>query len=156
MAEPNTPSTLSQGKHKIEVTAYDHAGNKTAAVVNVQYGTVCSMDSECETAGSVCIAGHCEAGPTVTGGLGTDCTDNANCSSGQCGNDGTNGYCVTSCEVGTANACPATFSCVDTGAGGVCWPSPEDTGCNASGANNVWLLALGIVGLVMTRRRRRS
>jgi MYXO-CTERM domain-containing protein len=152
----NTPGNLSQGKHKIEVTAYDHAGNKTASVVNVQYGTVCTSDAECDTAGSVCLGGHCEAGPSVTGGLGTDCTDNAACASGQCGNDGEHGYCVTTCDIGAAGSCPSNFSCVDAGNGGVCWPSPEDGGCNASGSSNVWLLALGLVGLVMTRRRRRA
>lgn len=150
-----TPGTLSQGKHKIEVSAYDRAGNKTTSVVNVQYGTVCASDSDCETAGSVCLGGRCEAGPSVTGGLGTECADNASCSSGQCASDGTNGYCVTSCEVGVSGSCPSSFECVDAGTGGVCWPSPDDGGCNASGASNVWLLALGLVGLVMTRRRRR-
>lgn len=150
----NTPANLTQGKHKVEVTAYDRAGNKTTSAVNVAFGTVCTVDSECETAGDVCVEGHCVAGPSTEGGLGSTCTDNANCQSGQCGLDGDTGYCVTSCDV-AMNACPNNFSCLDTGAGGVCWPSEGDGGCNASGAGNVWLLALGLIGLVMSRRRRR-
>lgn len=150
----NTPANIGQGKHKIEVTAYDRANNKTTSTVNVSYGTVCTTDAECETAGDVCVEEHCVAGPSTEGGLGTSCTDNANCVTGQCGNDGTNGYCVTSCDV-AANACPSGFACLDTGGSGVCWPSEDGGGCNASGASNVWLLALGLLGFVMTRRRRR-
>jgi len=159
MEEPwewQTPATLSQGKHKIEVKAYDRAPNVTGATVNVQYGTVCATASDCDAAGNVCLDGHCVAGPTMPGGLGTTCTSNADCSSMQCGNDGTNGYCVEACDL-TADACPDDFACTDVGGGtGVCWPS-EKGGCLAAGrsGNGAFILAIGLVALLITRKRRR-
>src|SRR5690606_31870079 len=111
------PSTIGQGKHKVELTAYDRGGNTATAVVNVQYGTVCAAAADCTSEGQVCLDGHCVAGPSMPGGLGTACTDNAECSSSQCGSDSSgNGYCVESCDL-TANACPSGFGCVDVGNG---------------------------------------
>jgi MYXO-CTERM domain-containing protein len=150
------PSNLGQGKHVVEVTGYDHAGNATKATVNVQFGSVCTKDSECTTAGNVCVEGHCVAGPSSDGGLGTECTGNADCNSGQCGSDGTHSYCVTACDP-AMNACPGGFSCQDTGNGaGVCWPADGGGGgCSTGGdGHGALLLMLGFVGILVTRRRR--
>jgi hypothetical protein len=149
------PANLGQGMHKVEVIGYDRAMNKSTAVVNVQFGTVCATDSDCSEAGNVCVEGHCVAGPSMEGGLGTTCTDNESCSSGQCGNDGENSYCTTSCNP-EQNACPSGFSCLDGGGGnGLCWPS-EGGGCDASGGGQgIAFMMLGLVGILIVRRKRR-
>jgi len=152
-----TPASLSQGKHKIEITAYDRV-NQTKKVVNVQYGTVCTADSECTKEGEVCLDGHCVYGSNVEGGLGSTCTGNADCLSGQCASDADgNSYCVEGCDP-AANACPSSFQCLETAPGaGVCWPSSGDGGGCNTGSNNtgVMLLGLGLLGLAFGRKRRK-
>lgn len=153
----SAPVDLGQGKHKVEVTAYDRGDNKMIAVVNVQYGTVCQAAADCEDAGRVCLDGHCVVGPGNPGGLGEACTDSGQCASAQCGSDGANSYCVEACDL-AANACPSGFSCIDTGGGaGVCWPSEDDGGFCSAGSNSsgAALLLVGIAGLFVTRRRRK-
>jgi hypothetical protein len=149
------PANLGQGMHKVEVIGYDHAMNKTTATVNVQFGTVCAADSDCTQEGNVCVEGHCVAGPSMEGGLGTGCGANEDCSSGQCGNDGENSYCTTTCNP-EQSACPSGFSCLDSGGGnGLCWPS-EGGGCDASGGGHgMMMLCIGLVGILIVRRRRR-
>ncbi len=151
-----TPANLSQGKHKVEVTAYDRGGNTSKALVNVQYGTVCQAAADCEAAGQVCLDGHCVVGPGTPGGLGESCTGNGDCSSMQCGSDGKNSYCVESCDVG-ANACPSGFDCLDTGGAGVCWPGGDDSGGCASskGGSGALVLLLGMAAMFVTRKRRK-
>jgi MYXO-CTERM domain-containing protein len=152
------PTTLGQGKHKVEVIATDRGGNTASGTVNVQFGTVCMAAADCTTSGNVCIDGHCVVGPGMPGGLGTACTGNDQCASNQCGSDaeGTS-YCVEACDL-TANACPSGFDCLDTGAGaGVCWPGGDDGGgCSTgtSGSGGAFLLLLGMTALFVTRRRR--
>ncbi len=150
------PTTLGQGKHKVEVTALDQAGNSTTSTVNVQFGTVCTEDSECTAAGEVCLDGHCIAGPSSEGGIGTPCTGNTDCVSGQCGDDGSNQYCVESCDPAAA-ACPSGFACLASGGTGVCWPSDgEGGGCSTNGSTGApLLLAFGIGAMLITRKRRR-
>jgi hypothetical protein len=151
------PAALGQGKHKVEVTAYDRAGNQAKGTVNVQFGTVCMAATDCTTAGNVCIDGHCVAGPGMPGGLGTPCGGNADCASGQCGSDGAgNNYCVEACDP-AANGCPSGFDCQDAGGGaGVCWPAPEDGGPCSAGKNGTgaMMLMLGLVAMFVTRRPR--
>ncbi|HTL34083.1 MAG TPA: Ig-like domain-containing protein [Kofleriaceae bacterium] len=148
------PANLGQGAHKVEVVGYDHAGNKTTAAVNVAFGTVCTDNSMCTTTGEVCISGHCTAGPSLDGGLGTGCTANEDCASGQCGNDGTNSYCTASCT--DNSGCPSDFTCLDADSGaGLCWPS-EGGGCDASGGGQGWMmLGLGLIGILVVARKRR-
>ncbi len=153
-----TPASLSQGAHKLELTAYDRAGNTTKKVVNVAFGTVCTADPECTGDGQVCLDGHCVAGPNTAGGLGSTCTGNADCVSGSCASDvDGNSYCVEGCDP-TASGCPGGFSCLETGPGtGVCWPaSGGGGGCDTTGGNSngVLFLALGLLGLVITRKKR--
>ncbi len=154
-----TPASLSQGAHKVELTAYDRAGNTTKKVVNVAYGTVCTVDTECEGEAMVCLEGHCVAGPGANGGLGATCAGNNDCLSGQCASDvDGNSYCVEGCDP-AVNACPSSFSCLETAPGaGVCWPSDGDGGgCDTTGGSGggVMLLMLGMVGFFVSRKKRR-
>jgi hypothetical protein len=152
----SAPAALNQGRHKVELTAYDRAGNTSKSTVSVQHGTVCTQDSECDGDGELCLDGMCIVGPSMEGGLGTRCTSSADCASNQCANDGSNGYCVEACDV-TANACPGGFSCEDTGGGnGVCWPSSGDGGgcTTGDGGGGVLVMFLGLVAIVITRKKR--
>ncbi|NVB78759.1 MAG: Ig-like domain-containing protein [Kofleriaceae bacterium] len=150
------PTNLGQGKHKVEVTAVDRGGNATTSTVNVTFGTVCTDDSECTTDGEVCVEGHCVAGPSSEGGLGTPCEANSDCVSGQCAEDSSNSYCVESCDT-AASACPSGFACLGDGASGVCWPSNGDGGgCSTSGNHGASLLVLGLGAILITRKRRRA
>lgn len=154
-----TGSNLSQGAHKIELTAYDRAGNTTKKTVNVAYGTVCTSDDMCTGEGELCLDGHCVAGSGVPGGLGSTCTSNTECLSGQCASDADgNSYCVEGCDP-AASGCPGGFTCLETApSAGVCWPSSGDGGgCNTTGSGNggnLLLLAFALLGLVVVRRKR--
>jgi uncharacterized protein (TIGR03382 family) len=62
---------------------------------------------------------------------------------------------VESCDL-SPGSCPEDFSCVDTGAGaGVCWYAPDGGCCDAGGSPaGSSLVALGVVAIVLRRRRR--
>jgi uncharacterized protein (TIGR03382 family) len=158
------PSSLSGTTHSVEVDGYDAAGNKGSATVSVSFPVGCQHDSDCDS-GQVCSNNQCEAGPGMQGGLGSTCTGNEDCTSGQCADDGAGHmYCVSSCDP-TASTCPGNFSCIDTGGGaGVCWPGGNNNGggngstggCNTSGGGNgAMLLGLGFATALLTRRRKR-
>ncbi|MBV8758643.1 MAG: hypothetical protein JO257_15260, partial [Deltaproteobacteria bacterium] len=118
----NSPSTLGNGTHKVEVTAYDMQGTPGKATVEVVIGPPCQKPSDCSNSTDTCIGGRCVPGPGVQGGLGMPCGAGTDCSSGQCGNDGKNMYCVEQC---TKGQCPSNFGCLETTPGsgmGVCWP----------------------------------
>ena len=152
----NTPSTLGNGTHKVEATAYDLQGTPGKSTVEVVIGPPCTKPSDCSNNTDTCIGGRCVPGPGVQGGLGMPCGAGTDCASGQCGNDGTNMYCVESCMKGQ---CPGGFGClVDMGQTmGVCWPGVDDGsggGCAVApgGAITSGLL---FAALVFARRRRR-
>jgi len=152
------PATLTQGSHHLEATAYDFTNNTAKAAIDVVYGEACTSGG-CSDPTQVCLDGHCVAGPDTAGGLGSPCTDNAGCASGQCGDDGAgNRYCVEPCDT-TNNMCPSGFGCLaTTGTAGVCWPgeSGGGGGCSTSGGNGLAMLAgLGFASALITRRRRR-
>jgi hypothetical protein len=155
----NASSSLSQGSHHVEVKAYDLSNNTATDAVDVAYGTVCMMSSQCTTSGDVCVDGHCVPGPGQQGGLGSDCTGNEMCASGNCATDGTHKYCVEPCDV-TKHQCPGGFSCQASGDGGVCWPGADNGGgggCASGGSSGMpLLLFLGLAGVLITRRRGQS
>ncbi|MGE5182625.1 MAG: Ig-like domain-containing protein [Acidobacteriota bacterium] len=154
-----TPSTLAPGNHHIEVIGVDGAGNMTSATVDVGYGQACKATSDCMNKGDICDNGHCVPGPTTPGGLGSTCTQNSDCASNECGNDGQgHEFCVESCNP-MSSTCPGGFSCVSTaGTGGVCWPGADNGGggCDSSSSGNGAFAMIGLLGfaLVFTRRRR--
>ncbi len=151
----NAPPSLAPGAHRVEVVAYDRANNTTTGVVHVAFGSVCTDDAECGGS-SICLDGRCVAGPGSDGGLGATCGSNDECSSRQCANDGTSGYCVEGCDP-AASGCPSGFSCEETApAAGVCWPSSGDGGgCNTGDhQGGALVLLLGLMAILITRRKR--
>jgi len=122
--------------------------------------TICARASECPAATDICLGGRCVPGPDATGGLGTSCTEDGQCASSICASS-TEGehHCVEICRLG-AGECPDGFGCLDSGnMSGVCWPGYDDgTGgfCGAGGRPGAGLvLGLGVLALVVRRRRRR-
>jgi uncharacterized protein (TIGR03382 family) len=115
----------------------------------------CSTDADCPD-GRMCFLKKCIAQPFAPTGLGTECASNADCDSGTCAMTSEDAYCSMNCTVGDATTCPVGLECIAAGAGGACWPIPEDTGCcDASGKNaGSMLFGIALVGLVLRRRRR--
>ena len=155
----NAPMSLTQGSHHVEVIGTDSSGNTQTAAVDVVYGTVCHGNSDCNDPTMVCDNGHCVAGPTTPGGLGSPCTGNGDCSSNECADDGQgHKYCVESCDP-TMQACPSGFGCVSTGPSqGVCWPGADNGGgggCNTTDHGGALAFGLGLGAMLITRRRRR-
>ena len=156
----NAPTNLMNGTHKVEVRAYDPHDFLGKANVDVIIGPPCEKPSDCSNATDTCVGGRCVPGSGAPGGLGSPCTNNTECASGQCGSDGTNMYCVEQCLVGQ---CPDGFGCdVPDGIDmGVCWPGFDDgsggCGCQSSrGGSFAMLMLLGWVVLTCRKRRTRS
>ncbi|HEX3481333.1 MAG TPA: MYXO-CTERM sorting domain-containing protein, partial [Kofleriaceae bacterium] len=124
----------------------------------------CNADGDCPNSGDVCANHVCTAGSGASGGLGTACTSNADCVSGQCGSDGTNSFCVVGCDTSN-DGCPNGFGCLSDGDGtnGVCWPGADNGnndntgGCQSKGGGGTGpamiLLGLGFAGLILVRKR---
>ena len=127
------------------------------AFITAHVQLTCATDADCTTAGTECFASACIIMPFTANGLGVTCANNSNCDSGACGTSGDTSYCTQSCTPGADNACPAGLDCLDEGNGaGTCWPSSSGGGCcDASGRGAATgLLGIGLVGLVLRRRRR--
>lgn len=118
----------------------------------------CEQDSDCQM-GHECFENACITTPFAPTGIGSVCTDNTSCESGECAMSGKDSKCTMDCTVGDTTSCPSGFDCLAGGAGGVCWPTPgaQDGGgcCDASGQGApTALFGIGLIGLVMRRRRR--
>jgi hypothetical protein len=157
----NAPKTLGQGNHTLEITGYDVGGTPSKASIKVTLGTPCEESSDCESGSTdVCVDGRCVPGGGVQGGLGTTCMGNSDCFSDQCGSDAEgNMFCVEQCDP-AIDGCPSGFTCLDAGGGsGICWPGGDEGICNVNGKNNgrvaPTFLLLGLIALLITRRRRR-
>ena len=153
----NAPATLSQGNHVVKVVGYDIGGAAGEATITVSIGHPCDSDHACSDSTNACVDGRCVPGSGVDGGLGTACTDNTECRSGQCASDGAgNSFCVESCNP-ESDGCPGDFGCIQAGTGGVCWPGAGDGGgCSSSDpSGGVMFLGVGLGALLITRRRRR-
>lgn len=154
------PVTITPGTHHLEAIAYDRLGTPGSGVLDVTVGPPCTSSADCPMPTDACAGGRCVPGPSVTGGLGTACTDATACVDGQCASDGTNMYCVEPCTVGT---CPEDFGCLDDGTGkgtGVCWPGYDDgsggCGCESNRPGGALSFGLLFAVTVFTWRRRRS
>jgi hypothetical protein len=156
----NSPTTLGNGTHKVEATAYDPHQTPGKASVDVVIGPPCEKPADCSNPTDTCVGGRCVPGSGVPGGLGSPCTNSTECLSGMCASDGTHMYCVEPCMVGD---CPSDFGCLDTGNNlSVCWPGYDDgsgggCGCSSSRGGPLSMMALfGWVVLTCRRRRARS
>ena len=116
----------------------------------------CTADTECGFH-RVCQANQlCGPAPLLPGGLGAGCSSQAGCSSSSCVTRGADSLCSQVCTPGGAG-CPAGFDCLPDD-GGLCWPTPPDSGgCTTAGASRglTVLLVAAILGLGLRPRRRR-
>ena len=148
---------LTDGPHTVKVLCASKLQATSTATAAVLVGQSCTDDTQCQD-GYICFNSACVAGPGATGGLGSDCVDNADCVSGVCASDGATMACTIGCDV-SQNNCPAGFGCLDAGGGnGVCWAGIDDGGgcCDAGGGNpGAILFGLGVFAALVTRRIRR-
>jgi MYXO-CTERM domain-containing protein len=167
---PSFTFTLGQdvapGSHTLTARATDPGGKTADHSIQVTIEGPCTGNDDCDD-GQVCniSSGQCVAGPGMEGGLGSECTDNAQCDSGICatGPDGTR--CVSTCTPGGTD-CPDGFDCLNAGSSGACWPSADvleggdgggPCGCRAGrrDQSGVWGGVLfALAALVAVRRRR--
>jgi hypothetical protein len=158
----SAPSDLADGTHRVTVSAVDTVGTSGSAFIDVIIGPPCETPADCQEAneGYTCVGGRCVPGEGTPGGLGTECTDDSECSSGDCQASSEGSYCVEHCNV-DGNDCPSGFGCIDAGDHGVCWPGEDDGnvggGCLSTGGGVPALpLALGIsLGALVLRRRKK-
>lgn len=146
-----TNTMVTAGEHTVTVSLTD-IGNRTATdSVKVQVLGSCAAGC---AAGFSCLGGLCLPGPSVQGGLGAACTENAECITETCASDGTSSQCTGVCDPG--NVCPAGYECLANGGPGICWPESSAGGCSTSG-NPASLLMVGLgFAVVCLRRRRRG
>ena len=153
----SVPSTLADGVQRVEVRAFDIYEAQSTAEIQVVQGRPCQSAQECPD-DDTCVDGRCVLGPGAPGGLGSTCAANEDCASRQCGSDGTASYCAEKCDLG-AGGCPDDFGCRKAGDHGVCWPGYDDSGggCRtaAGGGQLAPTIALGLVAVLLARRRRR-
>jgi MYXO-CTERM domain-containing protein len=129
-----TPATLTEGSHRVQVTAFDAANNMASAFVDVAYG-----------------APDPDMPGDMPGDPGTECATGADCVSGQC--------VIDSDGVGTCDGGDDGDGGADDGAG----PDDNgnsdggtDAGCSSSSSSPSSLLAGLVCVALFARRRRRS
>lgn len=155
----NAPDDLADGTHRVEVIAYDLQDTPGSATVDVIIGAPCETPGDCVDAGEnyTCVGGRCVPGEGAVGGLGTECTGPTDCFSGICLSGDAGQLCGEVCEPG-AGQCPDGYGCLELSDGtGSCWPGADDGGGGCSSSSNSAApiaLSLGLVGLVLSRRRR--
>lgn len=150
------PDGIEDGPHTVEARAIDVQGVPASAMIDVDMGPPCTAGGGCQ-GDDVCVMGTCLPGPDVPGGLGFFCSANTECLSNQCaGNGGGKSLCVESCDTSVSGACPNDFSCIDSGAGGVCWYNGDSGCCSAATPpGGPLLLGAGVLAALVLRRRRR-
>lgn len=117
----------------------------------------CEQDSDCQM-GHECFENQCIMTPFQPMGVGSVCTDNTSCESGECATSGKDSKCTMDCMMGDATSCPSGFDCLVSGTSGVCWSmsGAEGGGCCDAGGLGVStvLFGIGLIGLVLRRRCR--
>ncbi len=151
----NAPSGLS-GITTIEVRGTDIRGYEGSVTAEVNVGSACKP-GDC-TDGRVCYNSFCIAGANESGGFGSSCSTDDECSSEICAKDADGvGSCTELCELNEGQ-CPSGLGCTEAGLSNVCWPGvKEDTGgcgCN-SGNSGSGFAGLFFILLALTVQRRR-
>lgn len=152
----NAPTTLPEGAYEIVVEADNPIGGTGKATVTAIHGAPCTEGS-CGD-GFVCWAGACVNGPDTEGGLGSTCSGNTDCQSGECGSDGTDSFCTDECKSG--DVCPSGFDCIAAGERKLCWPGAGGGICSAADVRSgpLFPVIAGLLGAMLLgfRRRRRA
>ncbi len=149
----NAPTTLSDGRLRVEVIAYDNYGYQNLQSIDVLQGEPCSAGTCADV--ELCVSGRCVPGSQVEGGLGQMCSADAECASLRCGKSDNGNYCTEACD--GPGSCPSGFGCLDTEAESVCWPGYDDAGagCSQGGAPRGLLWPL-LLAFALFRVRKRS
>ena len=164
--EFSAPASLADGAHQVTARAIDQSGLVGEASVTVTQQPPCASNLECPSE-YVCKAGQCIDGPTIHGGIGSICSNSAECQSKRCASGPGASRCSAPCELG-ASTCPDGFDCLAAGDTGACWPGDElirtsdggGCGCSVAGASSRasfvgFLLGFALVGAALGRRRAR-
>jgi len=151
------PNFLLKGAHEIDVICGTTKLASQTASITVMVGDICNTDTDCG-ANKICYQSSCIAGPGGAGGLGATCTQNSDCASGSCGNDGNQQLCVVPCDPNN-DQCPSGFACLgDANGGGVCWlGGSSGGGCCETGrgdSRGSILFGLAFAAVWITRRRK--
>jgi MYXO-CTERM domain-containing protein len=154
------PGGVPDGVMDIVAKAYDDIGVEgDSAVTTVTKGAPCTDASTCAK-GQQCDSGKC-FWDAPTGMLGDACTYPQFCTSGLCEGTSDKQICTMPCVVGSTDACPKGFDCVQTsGNDGICF-TQDAGGCCSTGSNDSHavyahaFLALGVLGFAARRRRKR-
>ncbi|MCP4448351.1 MAG: hypothetical protein GY811_23875 [Myxococcales bacterium] len=150
----NVPETISDGRLRLEVTAYDNYDYQGAAIIEVIQGEPCDNPGDCAGL-ETCVSGRCVPGPDAEDGLGQQCLEAADCASGRCGTSKSTSVCTEVCN--GACTCPSGFGCRTTDDGSECWPGYDDNGGCSTGVQGgagglaTWFLAALL--LFLCRRR---
>ena len=158
----NAPDDLADGTHQVKIIAYDLQDTPGEDSVDVIIGEPCATPGDCVDAGEnyTCMGGRCVPGEGAVGGLGTSCESGVDCFSGICLSSNSGSLCGEVCERG-GGQCPDGYGCLELSDGtGSCWPGVDEGGgegdCSSAGGGSAApiALSLGLVGFVLSRRRR--
>jgi MYXO-CTERM domain-containing protein len=153
--EFSAPGDLFTANVEIEARAFDDRGTMGTDTVSVTVGDPCSSTNECGT-GEACVDGRCVPFE-VDGGLGEECTSDADCASGICVEE--LGVCTELCDP-AADGCPFGFDCTEVaGGGGACFRGEGDggdCGCRVGGHSKLPMAPLALLALFFVIRRRRA
>jgi hypothetical protein len=158
----NVPPGVPDGVMDVIVRGCGDTGVCDEDDITVTRGAPCTSAASCAE-GQRCEEGRCFWDPPTLG-IGEACAYPQQCVSERCATvDGVD-ICSEACVSGPNDACPEGFECVSPGLGqaGDCGPvAIDEGGCCSTGRGGPGALALhlllgGVIGLGVTRRRRRS
>lgn len=152
----NAPS-LPDGIMDVQIKAYNDIGSESTKTVTVTKGAPCQTADTC-VAGQQCQDGRCFF-PAATGELGDECTNDMQCISGLCPDNGGERRCSQFCfPTNLENTCPSDdLECLPIDStNGICWPtSGGGGGCAASTGGSAPTFVIMLVGMLLVTRRRR-